>query len=118
MPDQRILLVEDDPEIGVLLLNAFLRARYTADLACTAGDAFDRLASMRYDLVITDWLLPDGDGLAIAAKAANQGMKTIVMSGYLVETQNPDKRHQYILKPMLPEELIAAVLRLTREVTI
>ena len=38
-----------------------------------------------YALVITDWRLPDGDGMIVADWEKEIGAKTFVMSGYLFE---------------------------------
>jgi DNA-binding NtrC family response regulator len=112
MPDRRILLVEDDRDVGELLLFALTGEGYTADLAATAADARLRLEAMRYDLVIADWRLPDGDGLMIVNDAADRGSKTMVISGYLFLLPDPDPRHEYLMKPMRPSELIAVAKRL------
>ena len=112
MPDRRILLVEDDPDVGELLLFALTGEGYTADLAATVAEARSHLEATRYDLVISDWRLPDGDGLLIVNAAADRGSKTMVISGYLFQLPNADPRHEYLMKPMRPSELIAVAKRL------
>lgn len=117
MPDKkRVLLVEDEPDVGQLLRVALAAEGYDVTLVRTAPEARRGMGSDRYDLVISDWRLPDGgDGMSIVNEAADQGIKTMLMSGYLFQLTEPDKRHDYLMKPMRPNELIAAVERLLGE---
>ncbi len=69
-----------------------------------------RVAGAR--LVITDWRLPDGDGIAFADRAADLGTNTAVLTGYAFHmTPERAARHEVWMKPMRPIELIAAIER-------
>jgi len=106
----RILLVEDEPDIGEVLDMALSGEGYIVDLVTTATEALSRLRAIKYELVISDWRLPDGgDGMLVVGKAADLGSKTMVMSGYLFQLGEPDKRHEYLMKPLRPSELVKAV---------
>ena len=112
MTDRRILLVEDDRDLGFLLVHVLRSEGFAVDLVTTAADAAEQLDSQHYAVVIADWKLPDGDGLAIADAAVALGAKTIVMSGHLF--QLPSARagaHELLMKPVRPSELIDAVER-------
>ena len=62
--------------------------------------------------MIADWRLPDGDGTVIAEAAADLGAKTFVMSGYLFQMPGGRaERHDTLMKPIRPHELVAAVER-------
>ena len=64
MPNKRILLVEDEPEIGDMLALFLRGVGYAVDVARTLAQGrawLDGLAA--YSLVIADLRLPDGDGL-------------------------------------------------------
>jgi DNA-binding NtrC family response regulator len=68
-----------------------------------------------YTLVISDLRLPGGAGLSIAERAAELGVKTAIMSGYLHQlTAAAADRHEVMMKPMRPAELIAIVRSLNR----
>ncbi|HWJ04698.1 MAG TPA: response regulator, partial [Steroidobacteraceae bacterium] len=63
----RALVIDDEPDIRELL--SITLGRMQIDVA-TAGDqatAIRRLGTDRFDLVLTDMRLPDGDGLDIVA---------------------------------------------------
>jgi two-component system OmpR family response regulator len=66
MPAKRILLVEDDADVRLMLETALRGEGYEVDPAATAARARASLDAARYDLVIADWRLPDGNGLDIA----------------------------------------------------
>jgi CheY-like chemotaxis protein len=112
MPGKRILLVEDEPEIGDMLA-LFLRGLgYIVDIARTLTQGRERLSGFAYSLVIADLRLPDGNGLEVAERAAELGAKTSILSGYLFQLPPATAhRHQLMMKPIRPSELIAAVQR-------
>jgi len=110
MPDKRILLVEDEPEISQLLGHTVRAAGYVVDVAATAGEAWTLLNAHAYSLVVADWRLPDGDGTLILDWAADQGTATLLMSGYLFRMPGGRaERHQTLMKPLRPSEIVAAV---------
>ena len=110
MPDKRILLVEDEPEVRRSLTHTLFAAGYQVDVAATAAEAWAHLNTHAYASVIADWRLPDGDGVSIADWAAEQGARTFVMSGYLFQMPGGRaERHQTLMKPLRPSEIVAAV---------
>jgi DNA-binding response OmpR family regulator len=110
MPDKRILLVEDDPQIRALLALVLRREGYETDEADTVAGAMTLLDSGSYDLALVDWRVPDGDGLLVADTAAQLGAETVVMSGYLPEMRGGRAYgHHSMMKPILPAELVALV---------
>jgi len=115
MAGERILLVEDEPDIHQLLSHALRGEGYRVDPAETVARAGEHLDAQSYAVVIADWRLPDGDGFEIADRAADRGAKTIMISGYLFQIPaERAARHELLMKPMRPQELIDAVERLLR----
>lgn len=112
MAGPRILLVDGEPDIQELLADELRGHGYAVDLAARVAEALAFLSGQMYDVVITEWKLPDGDGRLIADWAAELGAKTFVMSGYL--SYMPGGRalgHETVMKPIRLDELIAAVKR-------
>jgi DNA-binding response OmpR family regulator len=112
MAAKRILLIDDDAHLAGMLLFVLQGAGYIVDLALTVAQAERRLIERAYELVVADWRLPDGDGTAIADRAADLGAKTAVLTGYALQMpRERAERHEIWMKPMRPTELVAAVER-------
>ena len=62
---QRVLLVDDEPDILELLELALRKMGLDADKVGNVGEALAKLGARRYDLCLTDMRLPDGDGLQV-----------------------------------------------------
>jgi DNA-binding response OmpR family regulator len=95
-----------------LLVHVLFSAGFAVDLAATVAEAEHWLTTGDYGLVITDWRLPDGDGIAFADRAADLGTNTAVLTGYAFHvTPEAAARHEIWMKPMRPVELVAAIER-------
>lgn len=109
---KRILLVEDDPDVGPILELILRGNGYAVDAAGTIAAAEALLNAQPYDLVITDGRLPDGHGIAIADKAAAMGVPRIVLTGYIFQSSPADlDRHHHLMKPIRPDALLEVVKR-------
>lgn len=118
----KILFVEDEPGIQQLVLMALGRAGYEVALAEDVGQARQRIASQRPDLILLDWMLPEVSGLEFA-RQLKQSSETREVPIIMVTARGEefDKvrgldsgADDYVTKPFSPRELIArinAVLR-------
>jgi DNA-binding response OmpR family regulator len=109
----RILLVEDDADVGPLLEHILVRENHQVTVAETFEAARRRVDVEIYDLVLTDLRLGDGDGLDLADAARAAGMKTLLLSAYVL--QCPPERlvqHRFLWKPVRPPELLKVVAEL------
>lgn len=70
----RLLMVEDDPFLRQGLGELLSRERYEVDMATDAAQADQRVSERRYDLILLDVGLPDGDGVELCAKWRAQGL--------------------------------------------
>jgi DNA-binding response OmpR family regulator len=104
-------VVEDDPDVGLLIEHVLDSAGYRVDRAITASDSRRLIASYRYDLVLADGVLPDGNGIEIADQVVARGMKVLILTGYALQFSQLGvlRRHDYVLKPIRPGALIALV---------
>ena len=93
----RILLVEDEEEMGMLLEQLRISAQYRVDRTYAVAGACSRLERHRYDLVVADTRLPDGTGMDVANRATATGTKALIVSG---------------LRPVRPDELLNDLVRL------
>jgi two-component system response regulator PilR (NtrC family) len=60
---QRVLVVDDEPDIRELLELTLVKMGLGVDSAGTIAEAKERFAATRYQLCLTDMRLPDGEGL-------------------------------------------------------
>jgi DNA-binding response OmpR family regulator len=67
----RVLLVEDDPDLAGIVALGLRNEAYAVDVAGTYAAAEELLGTTTYDVVCLDLGLPDGDGLALIRRAAD-----------------------------------------------
>ena len=75
-----ILIVDDDAAIRTVVAQSLKRTGYAVRTAASLAELRRELARQRPDLLVTDVVLPDGDGLDHAATLAGQGFPVIVLS--------------------------------------
>ncbi len=109
---QRILLLEDDHDVCLLLEHVLRDAGYDVDSVDTVAMARRYLAAHDYTLVLADGVLADGSGISIADEAVTHGIKTLVITGYMLRLDKDAlARHEFLMKPVRPQELLHAVER-------
>lgn len=84
-PWERILLVDDDPDVGVLVSLAFGQVEgYTVQVCGSSIDALERARSFRPDLILLDVMMPEMDGpetlKALRANETTASIPVIFMS--------------------------------------
>lgn len=65
MSRERILLVDDEPDIVEQYSRALQGEDYEVDTAFTGEEGWKKYQSHYYDVVIADWRMPDMDGLEL-----------------------------------------------------
>jgi len=111
----RILLVEDDPHVRVLMEHVLLAERYEVDATGTVAAAQTLLGRSDYDLVLADGVLPDGTGIDVAEEARRRGIPAIIVTAYAFRLPREQlARFELLLKPVRPAELLQAIERALR----
>lgn len=79
----RILVVEDDPEIRAVISEFLATEGYHLHAATSAREAFHALEGHVIDLVLTDLVMPDDEGIAMIREIRRRfpTVKTVAMSG-------------------------------------
>jgi DNA-binding response OmpR family regulator len=116
----RLLLVEDESQLRELVQRSLARAGFAVDAVGEIGDAQAALAASRYDAIILDLGLPDGDGLTLLRDLRSRRDATPVL--VLTARDGVDDRVEglnsgaddYLLKPFAMPELVARLKALLR----
>ena len=64
----RILVVEDEPDLGSAVARGLRRSGHAVDVVDTIAGAEVSLASSGIDVVVLDWNLPDGAGVDLSRR--------------------------------------------------
>ncbi len=80
---QRILIIDDDHHILLMVKKMLERAGYEVDLASNGEQGLELFKKIRADLVITDIIMPEKEGLETIRemKRMQSDLKIIAMSG-------------------------------------
>lgn len=76
---QKILVVEDDFDIGELLQNFLQEAGYEVIVAKDGVEAIDIFSSGQFDLMLLDIMLPKIDGFTVCELIRRQSQIPIIM---------------------------------------
>src|ERR1700687_4119442 len=118
----RILLVEDEPALTMLLRYNLEAARYAVETASRGDEADIKLRESPPDLVILDWMLPGLSGIEICRRLRAQSQTCKLPIIMLTARGEESERirglatgaDDYIVKPFSVPELIARVKGLVR----
>jgi two-component system, OmpR family, KDP operon response regulator KdpE len=110
----RILVVDDEPAIRRLLRSTLGVQDYTVLEAASVAQALEVLAREKFDLIILDLGLPDGDGFEVIQKLRpDSQVPIIVLSSRDDESGKVQAldagADDYVTKPFGVEELVARI---------
>src|SRR5512141_2761038 len=69
----KVLVVEDNQKLARLLKRALEEEGYVVDLVGDGATALNQLATVNYDAVVLDWMLPEVDGLTVCRTVRSRG---------------------------------------------
>jgi two-component system, OmpR family, response regulator len=118
----RILIVDDDPEIRRLLVDYLAKNNFEAFAARDGREMWQGLERHAIDLVVLDLMLPDTDGLTLCRELrARSNLPVLMLTARGEETDRiigiEMGADDYLVKPFSPRELLArikTILRRTR----
>ncbi len=112
---ERVLVVEDDPEVRALCVETLRALGYAVVEAVDATSAEVALARDPVDVLFVDVGLPGADGLSVsrAARAANPLVDVVLTTGYgdAIDPEVEDEvgASDCLLKPYTPEQLARTI---------
>ena len=113
-----ILLAEDDESLRKFLAQALVRAGHAVTDFGDGSDAYECLKGFRFDLLLTDIVMPGMDGIELAKRAAemNDALKIMFITGFaavaLHPSSNAPKKAKVLSKPFHLREIVAEVDRM------
>ena len=114
----RILLAEDDEDLRRFLVNALEKAGHAVTSFGEGASAFEEIKQETFDLLLTDIVMPEMDGIELACRAAelDPALKIMFITGFAAVALNPDskapKEAKVLSKPFHLRDLVNEVNRL------
>ena len=120
--NEKILIIEDDPDISDLLELNLRDAGYQTELASNGEIGLNKALENDYDLICLDIMLPKLDGMEVLKKIREE-KKTIPILMLTSKSEELDKvlglelgADDYLTKPFSLRELLARVKAIMRRV--
>src|SRR5580658_9884747 len=116
----RILLAEDDVDMRRFLVKALQNAGYSVASFDNGLSAYNRLREEPFELLLTDIVMPEMDGIELARRATelDPEIKVMFITGFAAVALNPDnktpKDARVLSKPFHLRELVSEVQRLLK----
>lgn len=115
-----VLIIEDDPLLVQLLTRIVQEEGNTALVRTSAAAGREAALTERYDALLLDWMLPDGDGALLCRELRERGLSAPVLM-LTARGEAPDRvkglrsgADDYLAKPFDVEELLLRLNALVR----
>ncbi len=114
----KILLAEDDDDMRRFLVRALERAGHDVTSFAEGASAFEEVKQASFDLLLTDIVMPEMDGIELARRAAelDPSLKIMFITGFAAVALNPDSRApkdaKVLSKPFHLKDLVSEVERM------
>lgn len=111
----KALIVEDDAKVARLLSRVLQEEGFVVDACASAADAIQQGGSLGYDLLVLDWMLPEGNGLDVCRTLRRKGISApIIMLTARGEVAErvlglEAGADDYVCKPFHVDEFLARV---------
>ena len=121
---QRVLVVEDEPDIAALIAYQLTREGYRVETAATGTDALSAVSREIPDLVVLDRMLPglSGDEVlqSLKGEAATKTIPILVLTAKREQEERIEGfelgADDYLTKPFSPRELVLRVKAILRRI--
>ena len=122
---ERILVVDDEPDIVALVAYHLAKAGYRVSTASAADDALEVARRERPALVVLDLMLPDRSGFDVLEQLrADEATHDVAVLLLTARREEPDRirglslgADDYLTKPFSPQELVLRVGAILRRVS-
>jgi two-component system cell cycle response regulator CpdR len=114
----KIILAEDDDDMRRFLVKALEKAGHQVMSFGEGASAFEEIKQTTFDLLLTDIVMPEMDGIELARRASelDPSLKIMFITGFAAVALHPDskapKDAKVLSKPFHLRELVAEVERM------
>ena len=114
----KILLAEDDNDMRKFLVRALEKAGHEVQSYGEGASAYEQLKKTTFDLLLTDIVMPEMDGIELARLGAelDRKMKIMFITGFAAVALHPDskapKEAKILSKPFHLRDLVNEVERM------
>ncbi|MBI3418713.1 MAG: response regulator [Proteobacteria bacterium] len=111
----RVLVAEDNPAVREFIMRALAGVGHEVTTVADGRQALDELSKSGFDVLVTDIVMPNVDGIALALKATSlhADLRIVMISGYAQERMRAHNIealvHRIIAKPFSINEICDAV---------
>ena len=114
----KIILAEDDDDMRRFLVKALEKAGHEVMSFGEGASAFEEIKQSSFDLLLTDIVMPEMDGIELARRATeiDPDLKVMFITGFAAVALNPDskapKDARILSKPFHLRDLVAEVSKM------
>lgn len=116
----QVLMIDDDADLAAMVCELFRREGISLQHEASIAAALQVLKTSTFEVLLLDWMLPDGNGLDLCRQVRQSGLQTPILM--LTAKGDPiDKvlglelgADDYMTKPFDARELVARVRALAR----
>lgn len=115
----RVLLADDEANVRRLLGIVLRAAGFEVTEASSGHEALALANALEIDVLVTDVVMEDMDGLALADSMVkkNASLLVVFISGYVLDMEATRHRHPYcefLRKPFPPKTLVRTIEEMTK----
>lgn len=107
-----VLIIDDDPTFCLMLKSFLTKKEFAAETAFSGSEAINQVTKHDYDVVLSDFRLPDTDGLTLLEeiREIKPGTPVIIMTSYadirIAVKAMKNGAYEYVTKPVNPDEIL------------
>ena len=122
MKNNRVLVVEDDPNLGKILMDYLSAKDYMVNLAVDGEQGLEKFVNGNYDILILDIMMPKKDGFSLAQDIRKvDKLIPIIFLTAKSQKENIIKAFKlgaddYLTKPFSIDELLARMIAVMKRI--
>ena len=107
----KILLADDDDSLRTFVAKALINAGHDVTEAVDGTDAWVKLQNDTFDLLLTDIVMPNMDGVELTTRAIvdNPDMKVMFMTGFTGMAGDLEEKTAVVAKPFHLKDIVIQV---------